>query len=407
MYVLFIIIHFLNRLLKISGALCFKKLHQLIMFLRKVCDMKRAFIEGEMMYIYDKYNRLSESNNKYSLVDNIITCGFSFIMWIIMGFNKYNADYFVYEHIFKSVNAYGIQSSLNIESGFQAIMRLIGMFTNDYQVFLRIFSLIAILLFLYSLKRYTKKVGLILFLFCLFGFLSNAIQLRSFLSMSFLLLGTWHLIYEDGFKSIIKFLLYVLVGSQFHITILFYLILLVIKFSTRTIYLITLILILSITAFYGNIVLLFGDTKFAGYVSSQSGLGLTKTIVLFIYFVCNLILIWTISTADKRLENEPLAKKIFFINLLVSSSMILVVVNNNFIRFIRNIYILNYVVFSNFVLLNYKCTKMKNYFFIVVYFLFIFISLYFFTIQGSAFEIGVKPLFTDNLFLDRIIKFFK
>ncbi|HFC9230841.1 EpsG family protein [Enterococcus faecium] len=334
---------------------------------------------------------------KRSNIDKLSSLLIGLFMWILMGFNSYNADYKAYEFLYNRICLYGINSDPGIEVGFKTLMYIFSFFSNNYQVFLCVTSFFCILFLIVIVAKYTNHVAFTLILFFIFGFFSNAIQIRNFISMLFILFAIRVFINTMGKKSYIYYIILVVIASLFHITSLFYLVLVFIKLKKKYINVLIITILLTLLFTGNNLQNYFLDTKFVTYLDGENTAGGLKNVLLLIYFAVNIVIIKKMVFKLTDYNKNSLFYYIYIINLLVSTSFLWVLINNNFIRLIRNIYLLNYVLYSHFFYKFYKKTKIKNYFLLIIYLFYIVFSAYFFTIKGSSIETGFLALFKNNI----------
>lgn len=351
------------------------------------------------------------STNNYGIQSNLELCNqssldklgtilISFTMWILMGFNTFNADYLAYNNLYKNISTFGINADHGIEIGFRVLMYGFSFFSDDYQIFLCFFSLICIFFLIRVIRLYTKNVSLTLILFLINGFFFNAIQLRSFIAMIIILFGIYVLISSDEKKVYFYYILIILTATLFHNTSLYYLVLLSIKLQKRHIYFIATMILVITMILSTQLQVYFVDTKYTVYFdgdSTQSGI---INILMSLYFCVNLFLVKKISEVGSRISKSNLSKYIFVINILASASIMLLFLNNNFIRITRNINLLNCILYVQFARDVYLKTKLKNYLLILIFFAYIVFSGYYFTFRSSSFESAFLVFFKNNVIFD-------
>lgn len=356
--------------------------------------------------IKNNSEKLIVKEEKSSSLDLLGTMLLGIFMWILMGFNTFNADYRAYELLYQKIATFGIDSDQNIEIGYRLLMKLSSNLSLNYQGFLIVTSFFCILAFSLLLRKITNEVFFSMLLFLIFGFFSSAIQIRNFIACIIIIFAIYIFLKLNGLKSYIYYVIIILIASLFHVTSLFYLLFILIKFDKKVIFTGFIISTLVIFTLKNNLQVYFSDTKFTMYLDPQASKGMATNVILLIYFFSNCYLVKRISTIDMKDNKTHLSSMIFYINLLASVSFPLVMINNNFIRLIRNIFLLNYSVYASTVASIYKKTKIKNYIIILAYFSFVLFSAYFFTVRGSAFEASVLSLFRNNLLFNWISKLF-
>ncbi|OJG39866.1 hypothetical protein RV01_GL001048 [Enterococcus dispar] len=349
----------------------------------------------------------AQSERKVSQLEKVSSFLLIFIMWILMGFNTYNADYEAYQALYHRISILGTNTDPGIEIGFKYIMYFFSFFTNSYQVFLCITSLTCLIFLRYIILLYTNYVSSTLFLFFIFGFFSNAIQLRNFISMILILFAFYIFCNNEGIKAYFLYVFIIFIASLFHVTSLFYLILIVSKLNKKVIFLIFGISTVCLAAIRNNIQYFFEDTKFISYWGNNNATGgMSKTILILAYFSVNLWLVIKLVKLSKEIPSKNFVDFLVPVNLLVSVSFLLVLLNNNFIRLIRNVYLLNYVLYSQNLHFMFRKTKIYNYLILLSYFFFVIFSGYFFTLKGSSADSGFLALFKYNMVIESIMNLF-
>lgn len=151
----------------------------------------------------------------------------SVLMWMITGWQYNTADYYNYNRIF-------LKSADNISLSFfgQPIYYLINLLVKkcngNFQMVYIICGLIAVVTLVIGIQLFTDRVNLVISFFMISAFLLYAVQIRNFVAISFILVATSYIVGEG--KNILKFVVLVLIASGFHVTALFYLILLLIPY---------------------------------------------------------------------------------------------------------------------------------------------------------------------------------
>lgn len=324
-------------------------------------------------------------------------------MWILMGFNNYNSDYYVYKQMFDITVINGFNPDGNIEIGYRILMYLFSKITRDYTFFLCIISFILIGSLILIIRLFTTQVFQVIVLYFIYGFSINAIQIRNFFAMNLFMIGLYFLLKKKCHRNLLLYIFFVVLASLFHRVMLFYLVLICINLNINKIYKISVFLSLGILFLRNPIVQFFSESKYNTYLSETNNISIYSgsNVLVLIYFVTNLFFVMYFYNQIKN--NKAFALNILKINILITSSFFLVVLNNNFIRLIRNVFVMNYILFAIYAKNEITRTTVKNYIVILAYILYIYASFYFFIVRGSAFDTGFLALFRNNLIIEYLI----
>lgn len=146
--------------------------------------------------------------------ERILTLSFVFlfiILWVLMGFNFENPDYEYYENLFVRANQ-GI-SYHAVETGFWYIIKFAAKIGFSYSLFLKIYTLIALLLISDSIVKYTEKPSLVLVLYMCYPFLLDVAQIRHFMAIA---IFTFAVRYLESYskKNLIKYVVLIIIAAS-------------------------------------------------------------------------------------------------------------------------------------------------------------------------------------------------
>ncbi|GKU31642.1 EpsG family protein [Clostridium folliculivorans] len=166
-------------------------------------------------------NSFSTYENSYKK-DKLYNIRFGFIiifiiMWILFAFNTGNADYDVYKMSYDSM------SSFFNDVGYNSLALVFSYFGVSYQMFLAFFSLIGLLLIANTVFEFSQQPTKVFFLYCIFPFFFDIVQIRNFMAMAIVIYAIRYLIKFNN-KNFIKYCLCILIASSFHTVALVYLI---------------------------------------------------------------------------------------------------------------------------------------------------------------------------------------
>ena len=122
------------------------------------------------------------------------------VLPIFIGFNLKNPDYEYYENLFSRATQ-GV-SFHAVETGFWYIVKFAAKIGVSYSLFLKIYTLIALLLISSSIIKYTEKPSLVLVLYMCYPFLLDVAQIRHFMAISIFTFSSFVFLIFKSKKSI-------------------------------------------------------------------------------------------------------------------------------------------------------------------------------------------------------------
>ena len=293
-----------------------------------------------------------------------VACLLVVVEWILMGFSYINNDFATYKLMYDTVNAIGINSYTGLEIGQRWLFRLGGSFGLDYNGFLAIYSLFAILLFSWGIFRLTKRLDIVLSLYFIFPFFYDVTQIRNFFALAIVVFA-FHFLEHDGFvKAVIPYVLVVCVAACFHSSVLYYLVFVFAKLkSSRSVLIISALLGIIINGFFRN-KLIGTDGAIGGRIQVYNLTTSGHAFYGFLYLGIVLIMILIAYLAFKAVNIGPI--KVEFartreVQRLVLNSLILVlpvvplmVTNQVYFRVLRNLFVFIYISVGNLVELRFR-----------------------------------------------------
>lgn len=334
------------------------------------------------------------------------------LLWILFGLNAGNIDYKNYERGFSWAHGH---LRFNTEIGIQIIYKLFIFAGLTYKHFLAVFSLVGLLLILKTIERYTQNVAFVLTLYFIFPFLIDVVQIRNFMIMAIVLYGTRYLI-EDKIKGTFKFVVLVILASTIHYSASFYLLLLLVKQKGIKSLLILSVVItfISIISIYSNFIpslaLKFVPAqKVNHWFRNRFNWGIIPAAVIylvnFFFIYYSYLKIKSGTSSDKVIDlrghetNLRYAEVVFKINIILMLVFPFFVFNMIFFRLFRNMFVLDYIMYS--ICLSYLIPKTKEKaLFTASIILFILMLSFYYTIY-SYFNTVFIPVFQDNLLLGK------
>lgn len=342
-----------------------------------------------------------------------------FFIWFLMAGSMDNPDYGNYYNQFQRISVYGTDMyDLNSEYGFQWMMKLVSLFTEDYNYFLIIVFFIAISLICSFLYDKCLNKSYICILYLIFPLIYDLIQIRNFMAMSIIIFSLKY-IFNQNFKSKIYFCIGTLVATSIHYSAFLYFPLVFIdvygknkkiRFMALGAMGISLYFIFNINALNPVIDLVafvINSEKNLAILEARSNLGFlipyAEHMLMFSMIVISrriCFLQFEVRKDLSRIQIEKYKKYInlvYYIDLLAFIYFPLHLINISFVRLIRNLLILNYGVFA----ITIGMTKNKNSYFLLVL---LFVSLFYFLEYMHAppelFYLQLQEMFIYNNFLE-------
>lgn len=277
------------------------------------------------------------------------------LLWVLFGWNTDNADYTNYVRGYSWAHG---AFRFNSEVGFQLINKLFIFAGLEYKHLLIVLSFSGLLLIYKTIKLHTENAAFVLALFFLYPFIKDVVQIRNFLIMSMILYATQFIIFEQK-RGTLKFVIIVLLTTTIHFSSIVYLLLLfsrqknVNSVTIFSIFITLLGLLLVFTNIIQNIAgIFFPFEKVNHWFSTKFNYGV---IIAVLIYAVNLFLIFYVYKKIKintTIKNSKINKNLIFtiavykINIILLLLFPLYMFNMIFFRLYRNMFILNYIVYS-------------------------------------------------------------
>lgn len=258
-----------------------------------------------IFYILDKYY-ISENKRKFLRISTFLT------LFIISAFRFYvGTDFKGYIGVYNSVID-GTYVNYGFEPGYDILMRITSIFSNNNRLIFVVTSFIIIGAFFLTFEDFSINYYITVFLFVTMYFYFNSFNIiRQFIAIS-IIFSSLRFIRK---RELMKFIIFVLLAAIFHKTALIAIIIYFIRdinLSKKKYFLITLgsiMLVPLIPIFMKALVMIV--PKYKAYLNFNAGSGLgTTSMIMFI------ILIISIHFKDKLLNNDS------FNNLYINTTMI-------------------------------------------------------------------------------------
>jgi len=284
-------------------------------------------------------------------------------MWLLFWGNTMNPDYDFYANLYLDIRYNAISlDKVTIEPGFVLIMKLCSLLGLNYNGFLALTVLCCYLMIHSTVKLFSRNYNYVYLLYFIFPFFLDVIQIRNFIVMTILIYSIKYLFNGTTRDKIICFVL-LFIATSFHRIALAYFPFLFINAKKRNLF-VYIIAVCSITfsiLFLLNnkeipllssyIERLIGYEKYSAYFQSKARLGS----ILFCYLqLISFMLVLLSKQLCLKYARDPhniityqYVKLLYYINFLSFIYLPFLILNVNFTRLIRNITLLNYIVFAN------------------------------------------------------------
>jgi len=338
-----------------------------------------------------------------------------FLIVIIFGLNNHhtkeivNYDFYNYNIWFQIPGNQPITGFSN-EPLFRKLIELFKRM-NFNITHLRLFiALFGMLLLSYSIKKFTNRIAAVLALYLIFPFINDVIQIRNFLSYAIVIYSfTLYFKFNGTKKIVIPLILVVISGLIHQSSYIYILFLIMLCFSIPTLKkTVVIVFLMGIFLIYSGIfqmiISLISDNFKIDYYTSRityEGAIIVIGTLLLIYFTMHLVY-HRLKTDKNYFGNTEKGKFVDFVyklNLISLGIGFLWLLDFNFIRLYRNIFIFNYIVFIYY-LFEYKAKN--NYETILKPAIFLHILFLCALFHLSDFNLYVKPAISDNYFFDAI-----
>lgn len=282
------------------------------------------------------------------------------ILWVLFGWNNNNPDYYIYERWYNEISFYSGFLLEGKDLGYKFLMNITSLFNIDYQGFVIIFSLTGLLLIHSTIRRFAANPHYVYLLYFIYPFLLDIVQVRNFLMMSIIIYSIKHLV-EGSNKSKLKFLMLFLIAFSIHSSAILYFPLVFINNDRKNnliaimpifIMLFSLIVFLNgnqIPFVQSMISFITGNEYIASWFEKNTDTGF---LLFWAMQLITLLMIYISKKIAFKNEGNLSTKELRFINLIFWISIIeliwlpLYMISIEFTRLMRNLFILNYIVFS-------------------------------------------------------------
>lgn len=273
---------------------------------------------------------------------------------IIIASNTTNIpDYLTYKLIYES-------SSHNIESGYQVLQTLAHTAGLNFETFRFCILLLSFVLMFVGLKKLRIGVNIPFSIYAIYPFTMDVIQYRNMLAISIIIFSVHYLMKPSRGNSI-RYIVGVLIAVSVHVLSIVYLLLLIANYKSekRTrrqliigLFVASIILAVAMKLSGGistliiNYMFFINSDKAMAYSRGIINWGFLYFWIMHLGFIASSYFLKDYVSEDlgeNLVDNHPLPKYFIWINLAISCTFPLCLVNINFYRIYRNLLLFNYV----------------------------------------------------------------
>lgn len=284
------------------------------------------------------------------------------VLWILFAFTMGNTDYENYKVVYDNIDREFIlqyYKGLANESGFRLLYRIFFAMGFSYEVFLIVFAFVGLFLLSKVVWKYSMNPNVVMVLYFLHPFAIDSVQIRSFMAVSIVLYFLQFLI--DGKKwGTQKYLVGVLLATTIHVSSIFFVILVLIKFfSVRQCFWLALIGVGGILFIYLNADFIAGmlsfiipENKMQSWLSgdmTRSMISMISTVGLRVGWM---VLLWYFYRRYKRrvrrglIERDMILERLYKCNIILLVTLGFEIFVKQYERLGRITFIIGYIMFT-------------------------------------------------------------
>lgn len=335
------------------------------------------------------------------------------LMFILMGYNYYNADYYMYARLY---NSYGLTFNFTFTEGlFQFMCHFFYKIGFSYQQFLGVYSFLCFFLIYLTLCRVSKYRSLAVSMYLICPFFVDAVQIRHFLASCLVCYGLTFLLFEEdnNRKGIIKYIFLNIIACGFHTSAFVYFIFLLypifkkkkIKDTFILFFIIAIVATLLIRSkmFINILNYVIPTGKLEAYF--LTGKYVSKSFIistLFVIVQCipiGAMLFLKIFFKSQEGSNDVrLLDSVIILNILLLITMPLYFYSYEFVRLFRGILLINYIAITN--VLGEKLRRNDFVILPIIVLLLLSMFMVFFILNGT-FDATVRAILEFNSIFER------
>ena len=326
-------------------------------------------------------------------------------VWVLVGFNCGGTDYAAYEVMYNSYS--DISNVHSPEILYRFICYISNNLNMDIITMNAITSFVAFAIIFYIISRHTENKCMAASMFMVFPFIDNAIQKRFLLATAPIMMAFHFLLTSKNWvKNKILYILLCVLAAQFHTSMYFFLIFILVDFETvkinkKTVALAILVSFLVISYIPDILSNLFNSQKVYDYFYDET-MRLDSPLKILAFCMIHIGFVYLISEAINKKELEESSK----VRAIMNLSLIFLpfyMYNSAFFRIIRVLIILGYMESSKGVGLAYNKKNKYALIALIVYIIANFV--FFYCISGQyGYDGLVRPIFEQNVVIQNIME---
>lgn len=343
---------------------------------------------------------------KHSRIVSLYMCA---ILWIIMGWQSGTADMYNYGVLYRSsVNIHFI--SMMQSPLYNLFNYLLNKSGAPFQYVYIIGSLISIIALYIAICRFTDEQNYALSLFLISTYLLYAVQIRNFMALPYILLAVDSL--TEDHRSYIRFIIFILIASGFHISAIFYIFLILIPRLNKKQTLIYTVVVSGLAYISAGSWMRIAQSGRSVEYKLFSGDVLTTLIYDLLVLIGIVLVIFEYLMIEKDIDNGQydLKKQLNKMDLIAKINIFMLImiplqsVSIEFVRLYRNILVLDFISCSYSIKLGFDGkihSLIYRYQFkhliwniLLIFYAFVYGNLY---IYRQCYESVFLPIFSMNL----------
>ncbi|MGH2083150.1 EpsG family protein [Aerococcus urinaeequi] len=333
-------------------------------------------------------------------------------MWILFAGNTGNADYDNYMIYYQYYGIHIFDGSWipDLEKGFGLMLQIANFIGLSYNQFLGVYSFIGLTLIGNTIIKYAKFRFMPLFLYFLYQYFLDVVQIRNFMLLSIFIFSIRYLVdwYSTNKKSsLIKYIVCIVVCIQFHIIGLLFLLAIFVRNIKnakllKMVTTVTLILMAIRPLVFGVARVFFNDSRYGTYFNNTTTL--SWIIFIIVYTFVDLLIIKNLNDRiqgdiEANTESRLFSGIVLKFNILLILTIFLFSLSPDFVRIYRIVQVLNYVVLTLCIKPNRISLNPKN-IILTSSFIMLYISSLYSFLWLQNLEGVVLPILSENLFFD-------
>ncbi len=341
-----------------------------------------------------------------------IGISFFLVLGIIMGANIKNPDTFIYEKYIYYNNEFFAK-----DFGFGILVQLFKNFNLTYYHLKMFVTIVGFILINHTLKRYIKDYKFLLFLYIIYPFFYDVVQVRNFLAMSIFIFALPYLL-EKSKSGNIKYIISILIAATMQKTALVYLpIIFINKLEKKKFIKAILIIVIFISILISIVKPIFN--VFVNILINNISMyldGISSKLVIstnygwIIQWIIQFMNYYFVTTSFKYIKEEyetenmsvSASKNIKFTQLIININLYmfiflpLYILTPTFNRIPRNIYLLNFIVYSFVYNIRNKKNKYNRLVYCIILSHIVFYILQYVILNQTYFTEMVQPILNEN-----------